>query len=153
MPKKIYVVTLEAQERSYLQNLVSKGRVAARKRLHAEILLKTDQGPHGPAWKDHKIIEAFEVNHSTVERVRRRFVEEGLEPALNRKKREVKKLPKIDGEVEAHLIAAACGDPPDGRSRWTLRLLAGHLVELELVDTVSHETVRRALKKTRLSPG
>jgi transposase len=153
MPKKIYVVTLDAEERSYLQEIVSKGKASAHKRLHAQILLKADGGPQGPGWKDQQIIEAFEVNHNTVERVRQRFVEEGVEAALNRKKRAVKKLPKIDGEAEARLIAEACGDPPPGFSRWTLRLLAGRLVELELVESVSHETVRKALKKTSLSPG
>jgi len=134
MPRKIYVVTLTPQERSDLQSIVSKGRVAARKRPHAHILLKTDQGPHGPSWKDRQVIEAFDTSRRTVERVRKRFVEEGMEAALNRKKREVKKPPKIDGEVEAHLIAAARGDPPEGRNGWTMELLAGHLVELKLPD-------------------
>jgi transposase len=148
MPKKIYVVTLDAEERSSLQEIVSKGKASAHKRLHAQILLKADSGPHGPGWTDAQIIEALEVNHNTVEKIRQRFVEEGLLAALGRKKRTVKPLPKIDGEVEAHLIAEACGDPPAGRSRWTLRLLAGRLVELDLVESVSHETVRKTLKKT-----
>jgi hypothetical protein len=153
MPRKIYVVTLDAEERSYLQEIVSKGKASAHKRLHAQILLKADAGPHGPRWKDEQVAEAFDVRRRTVERVRQRFVEEGLEAALNRKKREVKKLPKIDGEVEAHLVAAACGEPPEGRSRWTLRLLADHLVELELVDSVSHETVRQTVKLPAASRG
>ena len=153
MPKKIYVVTLTPQERSDLQDIVSKGRIAAYKRLRAQILLKTDQGPHGPCWKDRQVLEAFDISRRTVERVRKRFVEDGPEAALNRKRREVRKPPKIDGEVEAHLIAAACGDPPEGRSGWTMELLASHLVELKLVESVSRETVRRALKKISLSPG
>jgi hypothetical protein len=153
MSKEIYKVTLTEEERAYLQGLVSKGRVAAHKRIHAQILLKTDAGPQGENWKEQQIVDAFDVNPRTVERVRQRFVEYGLEAAINRKKQEEWRIPKIDGKVEAHLIAAACSLPPPGRCRWTLRLLAGHLVELELVESVSHETVRQALKKTNLSLG
>lgn len=153
MPKKLYVVTLTVEERSSLHALVSKGKAAAIKRLHAQILLKTDAAPHGPGWKDDDVAKAFDVNRRTVERVRRRFVEEGLEAAINRKKQRRWRVPKIDGDGEARLIAAACGPPPKGRQRWTLRLLADHLVELEIVDSVSYETVRRTLKKTTLNLG
>jgi len=153
MPKKHYVVTLTAAERSSLQALVAKGKAAARKRLHAQILLKADVGPDGEGWTDAQIVEAFDVGRCTAERVRQRFVEEGLEAALVRKPQENHKARKIDGKAEAHLIAAACGQPPEGRKRWTLRLLADRLVELDLVDSVSHETVRQTLKKTKSSPG
>ena len=153
MPKKLYVVTLTVEERSCLQGLVSKGKAAAQKRLHAQILLKADAGPHGEHWKDEKISEAFDVSSRTVERVRQRFIEEGLEAALTRKPQKPWRLPKIDGEAEARLIAAACGPPPEGRPRWTLQLLADQLVELQIVESVSYETVRRTLKKTTLSLG
>ena len=153
MPKKIYVVTLTAAERSSLQALIAKGKVAAQKRIHAQILLKTDVGPEGDGWKDEQIAEAFDVGRCTVERVRQRFVEEGLEPALTRKPQQNRIPRKIDGAAEAHLIAAACGKPPEGRKRWTLQLLADRLIVLELVDTVSYETVRRTLKKTKSSRG
>ena len=122
------------------------------------MLLKADQRPArrgtaaGPAWTDVRICEAFGVSRATVERVRRRYVEAGLDAALVRK-RPPPRPPKLDGRAEAHLIATACGTPPDGHKRWTLRLLAGRLVELEEVDTVSHETVRKILKKTRSSRG
>lgn len=153
MPKKHYVVTLTAAERSSLQALIAKGKVAARKRLHAQILLKADAGPAGEGWKDQQIVEAFDVGRCTVERLRQRFVEQGLEAALVRKPQQYRIPRKIDGVVEAHLIATACGKPPEGRKSWTLRLLADRLVELELVDSVSYETVRRTLKKTKSSRG
>jgi transposase len=153
MPKKLYVVTLTADERSSLQALIAKGKAAAQKRLHAQILLKADIGPEGDGWKDRQIMEAFEVGRSTVERVRQRLVEEGLEAALTRKPQQNRVPRKIDGTAEAHLIAAACGKPPEGRKRWTLQLLADRLVVLELVEAVSYETVRRTLKKTKSSRG
>jgi transposase len=153
MPKKLYVVTLTADERSSLQALIAKGKAAAQKRLHAQILLKADVGPEGDGWKDRQIMEAFDVGRSTVERVRQRLVEEGLEAALTRKPQQNRVPRKIDGTAEAHLIAAACGKPPEGRKRWTLQLLADRLVVLELVEAVSYETVRRTLKKTKSSPG
>jgi len=153
MPKKLYVVTLTADERSSLQALIAKGKAAAQKRLHAQILLKADVGPEGDGWKDQQIMEAFEVGRSTVERVRQRLVEEGLEAALTRKPQQNRVARKIDGVAEAHLIAAACGKPPEGRKRWTLQLLADRLVVLDLVEAVSYETVRRTLKKTKSSRG
>jgi len=153
MPQKLYVVTLTVEERSYLQSLIAKGKAAAQKRLHAQILLKADAGPAGDGWKDQQIVEAFDVGRCTVERVRRRFIEEDLEAALSRKVQANRMPCKIDGTVEAHLIAVACSKPPEGRKRWTLRLLADRLVELELLDSVSYETVRRKLKKTKSSRG
>jgi len=153
MPKKIYVVTLTADERSYLQALIAKGKAVAHKRLHAQILLKADAGPQSDGWKDRQIAEAFDVGRCTVERVRRRFVEEGLEAALTRKPQRNRIPRKINGQAEAHLIAAARGKAPEGRKSWTLRLLADRLVELELVDGVSRETVRRTLNKTKSRHG
>ena len=153
MSNKHYVVTLTAAERSSLQSMIAKGKVAAKKRLHAQILLKADAGPAGEAWTDQRIGEAFDVGCRTVERLRQRFVEDGLEAALVRKPQQNRIARKIDGAAEAHLIATACSKPPEGRNRWTLKLLADRLVQLELVDTVSTETVRRTLKKTKSSPG
>ena len=129
------------------------GRAAARKRLHAQVLLKADEGEHGPAWPDAAIMKALEVDVRTVERLRQCLVEEGLETALNGRPQARYKSPKLDGVQEAHLVALACSAPPAGRNRWTLRLLADRMVELEYVDTVSYETVRQVLKKTNLSRG
>jgi transposase len=152
MAKK-YIVRLSEAERAELDALVKTGRAAARKRLRAQMLLKADEGEHGPAWSDAAIITAFDISVRTVERLRQCLVEEGLETALNGRPPWRYRSPKLGGEQEAHLIALACGAPPDGRSRWTLRLLAERMVELEYVDTVSYETVRQVLKKTNLSPG
>lgn len=144
---KRYVVRLTDREREELTGLVSKGKAAARKLTHARVLLKADAD--GPAWTDQKIAEALDVGRRTVENIRRRLVEEGFEAALNRKKRCRPPREKIlDGEKEAKLIAVACGEPPEGRARWTLRLLSDRLVELDIVEEVSYETVRRTLKKT-----
>jgi transposase len=153
MSNKHYVVTLTAAERSSLQSMIAKGKVAAKTRLHAQILLKADAGPEGEAWTDQRISEAFDVGCRTVERLRQRFVEDGLEAALARKPQQNRIPRKIDGAAEAHLIATACAKPPAGRNRWTLKLLADRLVQLELVDSVSTETVRRTLKKTKSSRG
>lgn len=152
--KKRYIVTLTMEERSYLKQMIQSGKNKARKITKARILLKADQGTNGPAWNDPKINQALEVSVSTIERLRKRFVEEGLEAALNRRKEAVPRLKrKMDGHQEAQLIALVCSDPPEGRSHWSLRLLADKLVELEVVDTVSYETVRRTLKKINSSPG
>lgn len=145
---KRYVVTLTAEERTDLRALISKGKVAALKQRHARILLKTDQGPHGEGWTDERIGQALEVHPVTVERLRKRFVEEGLEAALHRKEQKNRRARKIDGEAEARLVALACSPPPEGRKAWTLQLLADRLVTLEVVDGVSPETVRKTLKKT-----
>lgn len=144
---------LSADEREVLSELVNKGRVAARKRRHAEILLKADQGEAGSAWNDEKIAEAFDVSRSTVERVRQRLVEEGMEAALNDRPKSRHRTKKIDGENEARLVALACSEPPQGRVRWTMKLLAERMVELEYVESLSDEAVRKVLKKTNLSPG
>lgn len=152
---KKYRVTLTAEERSRLQDLISAGKAAARKLAHARILLKADQADDdGPAWTDARVAEALDVGTRTVSRVRERFVELGLESALSHKKPARPTRPvKIDGEAEARLVALACSRPPEGRTDWTLRLLADKMVELEIVESVSHETVRRVLKKTRSSRG
>jgi transposase len=144
---KRYIVCLSAEEREQLEALVAKGKAAARKLTRARILLKADCSEPGPAWSDEQISLALDVGTITVHRVRRDFVEGGLEGALVR--RPVPRRPRmLDGEQEAHLIALACGSPPAGRRRWTLRLLADKMVELGHIDTVSHETIRRTLKKT-----
>ncbi len=146
---KRYVVRLNPYERETLETLVSKGKVAARKRKHAEVLLKADQEEGGPKWIDQKIAEAFDVSVRTVECIRQRYVEEGLESALvARKPRKPRRKRTFDGAKEARLIALSCSTPPEGRARWTLRLLADQVVELNIVDQVSRETVRQTLKKT-----
>jgi transposase len=145
---KRYKVTLETEERQRLHDLIAAGQAAARKLAHARILLKADSAAGGPAWPDWQIAEALEVSTDTVERVRQRFVELGLDAALDRKRRErPPREIKLDGRAEARLIALACSTPPEGRAVWTMQLLADKLVELEIVDSISDETVRLALKK------
>ena len=151
--KKKDIVTLTEAERQMLQAMLSKGKAAARKLMHARILLKADVGSGRPALSDDEIAEGLEVGRATVERVRKEFVEEGLEAALERRKPRRRYGRTLDGDGEAHLIALACQKPPEGRSRWTLRLLADRMVQLEYVDQVSYQTVRRTLKKTNLSLG
>jgi transposase len=144
-----YIVELTSEERKELSELVSKGKAAARKITHARILLQSDASADGPSWTDKQISEAFRVHTNTVHGVRRRFVEHGIGAALDRKKQDHPSRRRlVDGDLEAHLIALRCGDPPEGADRWTLRLLAEKLVELEIVPNISHETVRQALKKT-----
>jgi hypothetical protein len=146
---KKYVVRLTSEERTKLQRLVSVGKAAARKLLHARILLQADQGPDGPAWKDGQIAQGLSAHPRTIANVRQRLVEQGLEAALDRKKQEhPSRSRKLDGQAEARLIAMRCGEPPQGRMRWTLHLLADKMVELRVVDSLSYETVRRTLKKT-----
>ena len=145
---KKYKVTLTAEERRELRELVAAGKAAAKKLAHARILLKADAAEGGPAWPDGRIAEAVEISVATIERVRQRFVEQGLEAALVRKKQgRPSRERALDGLAEARLIALACSAPPDGRKAWTMRLLADRLVELEVVPSLSDETVRRALKK------
>lgn len=150
MPAKRYVVTLSAAERQELEGMTGAGKRSARAITHARILLLADQGEHGPGWEDRRVAESLGCGHRTVERVRERFVTEGLDAALKPKARpRPPREPVLDGAAEAKLIALACSATPDGRKAWTLRLLADKLVELEVVPAVSHETVRRTLKKTR----
>ena len=151
---KKYIVTLTAEERQQLSDLIATGKAAARKLAHARVLLHADAAADGPAWTDQRIAEAVAVGRATVERVRQRFVEQGLDAVLNPRKPDRPSRPrKIDGHAEARLIALACSAPPSGRTEWTLQRLADKLVELKVVATVSDETVRRALKKTRSSRG
>lgn len=149
---KKYWVTLEASEREELERLLAHGKADVRRLKHAQLLLKADQGSGGPGWPDERIAEAIDVGLTTVERIRKRFVEEGLASALS-PYRGGKRIyeRRLDGEQEAHLIALACSAPPEGRARWSLRLLARRMVELSHVDALSHETVRQTLKKTRSS--
>jgi transposase len=147
-----YHVTLTEEERTRLEALTHAGRVAARTLTHAWILLKADAGPGAPAWSDAQIRDAFGVGWSTIARVRRAVVEEGLDAALYPKRPPPRLPTKLDGANEAHLIALACTTPPAGHERWTLRLLAERFVTLE-GETISYETVRRALKKTNSSRG
>lgn len=144
--QKKYIVRLTAEERSELEAMVTKGKAAAYQIKHANILLAADV--NGPAWPDRQIAEAFSCHLATVENVRRRLVLEGLAAALERKAQAQPSRPaKLDGRGEARLIALARSTPPEGQDRWTLKLLAAHLVELEVVDSISDQTVRRALKK------
>jgi transposase len=149
MPTKRYLVELAPEEREQLTRLVSSGKRSARTITRARILLKADQAEGGPAWPDARIAESLECGQRTVERVRQRLVEEGLGAALRHKPQARPSVPpKLDGAGEARLIALACSQPPDGRGGWTLRMLADKLVELHVVESLSYETVRRALKKT-----
>jgi transposase len=152
--EKRHLVKLTEGERAYLAEYISSGEGKARSLARARILLKADAGPHGPGRTDAEVAEAVEVSVPTVERARRDFAERGLEAALRpRPQPERPDKRVLDGEKEARLIAVACSAPPAGRERWTLRLLADKLVELEVVAAVSYETVRQILKKTSSSLG
>lgn len=148
-----YVVVLTEAERIYLEALIAAGTAPARQLAHARVLLKADKGPDGPGWVDAAIAEAVEISQPTISRIRQQFVEAGLEAALNRRAPRRVYARKLTGEHEAQLVALACSEPPAGQARWSLRLLADKLVELEIVDAVSHQTVRRVLKKTNSSLG
>jgi len=151
---KKYIVRLSREERFTLKKLLISGRGSGRMFTRVRILLKADQSDEGSAWSDEKISESFDVTVQTIERVRKQLVEEGLEAVLSRHPYTQKlSRKKIDGDVEAHLIALCCSDPPKGRVRWTLRLLADKVVELGYVDSISYEAVRQTLKKTNLSLG
>jgi transposase len=152
MRTKRYRVTLTDAERDELRHLITTGKAAARTLMHARILLKADApaGEHGLF--DVDIARAVETSVSTVERVRQRFVEEGLPAALVPHVPTAPRPTKLDGRGEARLIAEACSQPPAERARWTLQLLADRLVELQVVESISYETVRRTLKKTSSSP-
>ena len=141
MPAKKYFVELEPVEREAVLELTKKGELSARKMKRAQILLKVDEG-----WKDDDIMAALNTSRSTVERTRKRFVEGGLDRALNEDPRPGQRM-KLDEKGQAHLIAIACSEAPGGRDHWTLRLLADRLVELGVVESISHEAVRQALKK------
>ncbi len=150
---KRYIVTLTDEERLMLTAMISRGKAAARKLMHARLLLKADQSDGRPRVDDGTIAREVQVGRATVERVRKVFVEKGFDAALERRRSCRQYRRKLDGDGEAHLIALACGQAPEGRSRWTLRLLAQRMISLEEVDHLSHETVRQVLKKTSSSPG
>lgn len=145
--KKKYIVRLTASERQSLEDLVHKGKSAAYRRTHAQILLWADEGDAGPGLLDSEVADRVGVNERTVSRLRQRCVEEGLEAALERKPRAREKRRVLDGDGEAHLVALMCSEPPPGQSRWTLQLLGERLVELGVVESISHESVRGVLKK------
>jgi hypothetical protein len=148
-----YFVSLTAEERSCLEKLLSSGEAPARKLRRAQILLKSDSSEGGPNWTYEAICNAFDVNSVTVTNIRKDFSEGRLEQALNRKKPEREYKHRLDGHAEAHLVAMVCGEAPEGYDRWTLRLLKDRFVKLEIVESVSHETIRATLKKINLSLG
>ena len=150
---KRYRVTLTAEERGELERMIARGKAEARKLAHARVLLQADEADGGPGWIDATIAAAVRVSVRTIERVRQRFVEQGLAAALLPRPSPRLYGRKLDGEQEARLLALACARPPEGKARWSLRLLADELVRLEVVEAVSHETVRRTLKQTTSSRG
>jgi transposase len=151
--RKQHVVVLSEEERARLHTLIGRGTAPARALTHARILLKANQGQASPSWTDRAIATALEVHHTTVARVRQHYAAGGLAAAVDPKAPEREYRPKLDGEQEAHLVALACSTPPEGRKRWTLRLLAERLVALEVVEDLSHETVRQAVQQTASSRG
>ena len=151
MPAKKYRVELSSEQRDHLLERIGRGERLAREQTRARILLKVDEGPEGPAWPDVRAADALEVAEGTVAALRRRFSARGLRGAVERKAPDREYQTKLDGEQEARLIQLACTEAPQGRSEWSLRLLADRLVELGVVDSISHETVRQTLKKTSSS--
>lgn len=145
--KKRYVVRLSVEERDQLEGLVNRGREAAYRRRHAQILLLVDEGEHGPCLIDREAAERVGCSRRTVEQIRERCVCEGLQSALERRKRSRERSRVLDGDGEARLVSLACSEPPPGRARWTLRMLGDRLVELEVVESISTEAVRQVLKK------
>ena len=152
MPKK-YIVDLSEGERQSLEKLATTGKHAAYKINHARILLKADINQSDGGWSDEARASALDISTSTIERVRQRFVEEGIDASLNHRQGRGRKQRRLDGEKEAYLLAIACSEPPQGQARWTLRLLADKMVELNHVESLCHETVRQTLKKTSFSLG
>ena len=145
--KRKYIIRLTEAERQRLKDLVYKGKAAAYRRTHAQIMLLSDESGFGPGLLDSEVSKTVGVNERTVSRLRQRFVEEGLEAALERKARVRERSRVLDGDGEAHLVAMMCSEPPPGQSRWTLKLLSDRLIELEIVESISHESVRQVLKK------
>lgn len=150
MPQK-YRVLLTAAQRQQLAEFVTVGTASARALTHARILLKADEAEGGPAWSNARLREAFEVSAPLIIRVRRRFGEEGVAAALHRRTQTNRKAPRLDGAQQARVYALACSPAPEGRDRWSFRLLAEQAVELGIVEAVSHETVRQVLKRGRSS--
>lgn len=152
MPEKQFNVCLTQEQRRLLLERIGRGECSAREQTRARVLLKADEGPHGPAWTDRRIAEALEVSRAGVAGIRRRFADRGLLGCLERKAPEREYERTLDGKQEAELIRLACSKAPEGHSQWSLRLLADKMVELGVVDSLSHETVRQRLKKTDSSP-
>jgi transposase len=148
-----FIVRLTGSEREALEGLVHRNKVGAEKRKRAHLLLKADASPEGPGWSDGSIASALDVSMATVHRTRQAYVERGLEAALERKRPSGRQYRKLDGVQEAKLVTLACSPAPEGQARWTIKLLADKLVELEIVDAIGEETVRRMLKKTTSSRG
>lgn len=147
-------IQLSSSQRKSLEDILSKGKALAWTLKHAQVLLKVDRGPQGPGWTTSQIIEAYAVSRSTVERICRLYREQGLDAALFRRPQPPRpQKRKLDGEAEAHLLALLCGPKPEEAGRWSLRLVRQKLVELEIVESVSHETVRQVLKKMNSNPG
>lgn len=150
MPR--YHVTLSVEERAFLEALTKKGSHSARKTTLARALLLCDKSPSGPAWKVADVVEALGITSRTIEHLKKRFIEGGIDAALNRKQRKSpSRKPIVDGAVEARLLALACSEAPEGHQRWTVRLLSEKLVELKIVDSISHMTVHNVLKKMKLN--
>ena len=149
--RKMYIVELTSEERSRLEAVINTDRAAAHKRKHAQMLLKADQGVQGPGWPDIKIADAFDCHRTTVENLRKRLVEHGLDKAMGHGNHGSYRAKKLDGVAEARLIAVACSSPPNGRNRWTVRLLADEMVSLGIVDSCGKTTVHNTLKKMNLS--
>ncbi len=144
-----YSIHLSQEQRETLEQIIHRGTAPARKIMHAQVLLKTDQGKWGPRWSDRELQESFGVGESTLKRIRQRFVFEGLQAALERKPHpERPEKRKLDGEQEALLVLLACSDAPHGHERWSISMLKERLIELQIVETISEETVRMTLKKT-----
>ena len=149
--RKKYVIELTSEERDRLKKVVNTGKIAAHKRKHAQMLLKADQSSRGSGWSDIQIAEAFDCHRTTVENLRKRLFEHGMDRAMDHGNRGSYRSKKLDGVAEAHLIATACSKAPEGRNRWTVRLLADQMVSLGIVDSCSGATVYRTLKKMNLS--
>ena len=152
MPKK-YIVELTVAEQKSLKKLTTTGKHAAYKINHGRVLLLADINQSKGSWSDNAIASALGISIPTIERVRRRFVTEGIDSALNYRQGRGRKQKRLDGNSEAHLLAIACSEAPQGHERWTLRMLADKMVELDYVESVSHETIRQTLKKTKLNLG
>ena len=148
MSRKTYRVELTEADRTWLFEFIGRGSAPAREQTRARVLLKADEGPEGPAWPDDRIADALELTAQGTKGIRRRFAERGLKGCVKRKKPDREYERKLDGEQEARLVQLACSEAPDGRSQWSLRLLADRLVQLDIVDSISYETVRQTLKKT-----
>jgi transposase len=148
-----YRITLSEEERVQLENLIDNGKTAGYRIEHAQILLALDEIPENKEWTDAKIAKVFRSCEKTIGNIRKRFVEDGMEAALERRKREAPPLIKTDGEREAKIVALVCSEAPDGRARWTLRLLAEKTVELGIVESISHTAIADCLKKTKLNHG